>query len=187
MKLRRPRRIFRAESKFSGENLGGRLIAIGLGMTSFAVMLMVALPADLFGRASNLTTTLAAESPQVAVVDGDTLRMRDTLVRLRGTVAPSRGQVCQSGPAMTVDCGTASSTALAGLVRGRAVACQANGRDRHGFVLADCEAAGVNLNHAMVSQGWARAELDDAAMQATEREAQRAKRGLWWGGSTVPL
>jgi len=163
------------------------LIAIGLGVTSFAVMLMVALPADLFGRASDLTTTFAAESPQVAVVDGDTLRMRDTLVRLRGTVAPSRGQLCQSGPAMTVDCGTASSTALAGLVRGRAVSCQANGRDRRGFILANCEAAGVNLNRAMVSEGWSRAEPDDAAMRATEREAQRGERGLWWGGGTLPL
>ena len=165
----------------------GRLIAIGLGVTSFAAMLMVALPGDLFGRASDITTTLAAESPQVAVVDGDTMRLRDTLVRLRGTQAPSRGQLCRSGPAAAVDCGTAASTALADLVRGKAVSCQVNGRDRRGFVLADCAAAGVNLNHAMVADGWARAEPEDAAMQAAEREARRTERGLWWGGGTLPL
>ena len=165
----------------------GRLIAIGLGLTSFAVVLMVALPADLFGRGSDATTTISAQAAQIAVVDGDTIRLRNTLIRLRGVHAPARGQICRTGPNASDDCGTMSSIALAGLVRGRAVSCEINGRDRGGFALAQCNAAGVNLNQAMVSAGWARAEPTDAGMQATEAEARRAARGLWWANGRLPL
>ncbi len=165
----------------------GRLIAIGLGLVSFAVVLMVALPANLFGRGSDATTMISAQPPHIAVVDGDTMRLRDTLIRLRGVRAPARGEICRTGPLASDDCGALSSIALAGLVRGHTVSCEIDGHDRRGFALARCDAAGVNLNQAIVAAGWARAEPTDAAMQATEAEARRAARGLWWANRQVPL
>ena len=187
VKLRRPRRIFRSGSTFSSENLVGRVIAFSLGVASFGVVLMVALPADLFGHASDKATSLTADASQVAVVDGDTLRLRDVLIRLRGIEAPARGQACRSSTADNIDCGTASSAALASLVRNRRVMCQIGERDRRGFAVAMCEAGGINLNRAMVADGWARAAPADPALQAIEAEARQAARGLWLGTPAPPL
>ena len=179
MALHRPRRLFRAESSRFGENFTGRLIAVGLGLISFAGMLMIALPADLFGRASGIATSISAESPQVAVIDGDTLRLRDTLIRLQGISAPTRGKLCQQPGGAEFDCGEASGRALAALVRGRAVSCQIDGRDRRGFAQAQCDAAGVDLGRAMVSNGWAVASPAVSDLVAAETAARQHGLGLW--------
>ena len=179
MALHRPRRLFRAESSRFGANLTGRVIAVGLGLASFAGMLMIALPADLFGRASAITTTMSAESPQVAVIDGDTLRLRDTMIRLQGINAPTRGKICQQPGGAEFDCGEASGRALAALVRGRPVSCQIDGRDRRGFAQAQCDAGGVDLGRAMVSAGWATANPAVSDLVIAEAEARQHQLGLW--------
>lgn len=179
MALHRPRRLFRAESSRFGEKFTGRLIAVGLGVASFAGMLMIALPADLFGRASGIATTISAESPQVAVIDGDTLRLRDTLIRLQGVTAPTRGHACQDAAGGTFDCGEAAGRALANLVRGRAVSCQIDGRDRRGFAQAQCVAGGTDLARAMVVAGWAAASPDANGLMVAESEARQRGLGLW--------
>lgn len=179
MALHRPRRLFRSESSRFGENLIGRVIAIGLGLASFVGMLMIALPADLFGRASAIATTISAESPQVAVIDGDTLRLRDTLIRLQGINAPTRGKICQQPGGAEFDCGEASGRALAALVRGRAVSCQIDRRDRRGFAQAHCDAGGIDLGRAMVSSGWATASPAISELVIAETEARQHGLGLW--------
>ncbi len=179
MALHRPRRLFRAESNRFGENFTGRVVAVGLGLVSFAGMLMIALPADLFGRASAIATTLSAEWPQVAVIDGDTLRLRDTMIRLQGINAPIRGKICQQPGGVEFDCGEASGRALAGLVRGRAVSCQIDGRDRRGFAQAQCDAGGIDLGRAMVSNGWALANPAVSDLVNAEADARQHGLGLW--------
>ena len=163
------------------------MIAFSLGVASFGVVLMVALPADLFGHASDRATSLTADPSQVAVVDGDTMRVRDVLVRLRGIEAPVRGEACRGVSAEPIDCGTAASSALAGLVRNRTLVCQIGERDRRGFAVATCDAAGINLNRAMVADGWARAMPSDPTLHAIEAEARDAARGLWRGIPLRPL
>lgn len=179
MALHRPRRIFRSESSRFGEYFSGRLVAVGLGLASFAAILMVAVPADLFGRASGIATTISAEAPQVAVIDGDTLRLRDTLVRLQGITAPMRGKSCQDATGHQFDCGEAATRALANLVRGRAVSCQIDGRDRRGFAQAQCDAGGIDLSHAMVSNGWALANPAVSDLVNAEADARQHGLGLW--------
>ena len=179
MALHRPRRIFRSESSRFGEYFTGRLVAAGLGLASFAAILMVAVPADLFGRASGIATTISAESPQVAVIDGDTLRLRDTLIRLQGITAPMRGRPCQDAAGQQFDCGEAAGRALANLVRGRAVSCQIDGRDRRGFAQAQCDAGGIDLGQAMVSTGWAAASPAAGALVTAESHARQRGLGLW--------
>lgn len=156
-------------------------MAVGLGLISFAGMLMIALPADLFGRASGIATTISAESPQVAVIDGDTLRLRDTMIRLQGINAPTRGKTCQQPGGAEFDCGEASGRALAALVRGRAVSCQIDGRDRRGFAQAHCDAGGIDLGHAMVTNGWAVASPAVSDLIIAETEARQRGLGLWQG------
>ena len=98
--------------------------------------------------------------------------------------APPRGLSCRNGAGGLSDCGAASAGALAALVRGQHVACRLHGRDSAGLAQGVCEAAGTELNHAVVEAGWARA-LDASGMNAAEAAARDARRGLWRDG-TMP-
>ncbi|MDE2197661.1 MAG: thermonuclease family protein [Rhodospirillales bacterium] len=190
MPIRPPRRIFRSRSgRHSARLLAGRvrpaLLAGALGAACIGVVMMLAMPSELFGRVPRLGGTLTAASPEVAVVDGQTLVLHRTVVRLAGIAAPSRGTQCRlpglAGSAATQDCGAAAAAALASLVRGHDIACRLDGRDGEGFARGRCEADGTGLNRTLVEQGWARAR--GAGLAPAEREARAAKRGLWRGGS----
>ena len=160
------------------------LIGAGLG----AGVVMMAMPAALFGRVPALTGTLSAEPADVAVVDGQTLRLHQAGIPLLGIAAPPRGLACEQGAA-SYDCGAAASAALAALVRGHPVTCHLNGRDARGFPLGHCEASGTDINQALVGAGWARARADAAAgamppaFALAERQARDAGRGLWRAGA----
>jgi endonuclease YncB( thermonuclease family) len=162
-------------------------VLAGLLGTAFgAVVMLFLLPSDLFGRVPPLAGTITAAPELVAVVDGETLRLREMVVRLQGVAAPPRGLACRDGSGGVSDCGAASATALAALVRGHGVACRLHGRDSAGLAQGVCEAAGTELNHALVADGWARA-LASSGMNAAEAEARQAHRGLWHDGVMPPF
>ena len=119
---------------------------------------------------------VTALASALAVLDGDTLRVGDQVVRLDGIAAPPRGSACRSGT-QEVDCGAASANARASLVRGKAVDCGITGHDGHGRPVGDCQAGGVALSEALVRDGWARAQT--ASLQQTEDAARTAGRGIW--------
>ncbi|WP_158258325.1 thermonuclease family protein [Rhodopila globiformis] len=145
----------------------------------------LAAAAWLFVRSSDAPALAPADShvgapaDKLAVLDGDTLRLGDWVVRLAGITAPPRGSVCRNGE-QPVDCGVAAANALAALVRGRAVDCTIKGHDGQGRPVADCVAGPEALSAALVREGWARAEAP--ALQADERAARAAGRGLWRSG-----
>jgi endonuclease YncB( thermonuclease family) len=166
-----------------GFDVGGRVVLAGLAGTVFgAIVMLFAMPTDLFGRVPPLAGTINVAPEQVAVVDGETLRLQDTVVRLQGLAAPPRGLSCRGSDGSVTDCGAASATALASLVRGHRVACRLNGRDPSGLAQGRCEAAGTDLNRELVTAGWARA-LDTSGMGEAESEAREARRGLWRNGA----
>lgn len=119
---------------------------------------------------------LAAAAGTLAVLDGDTMRVGDQVLRLDGIAAPPRGSACRSN-GQQVDCGTASANALALLVRGRSVDCAITGHDDHGRPVGDCQAGGIGLSEALVRDGWALAQT--AALRRSEAAARAAGRGLW--------
>ncbi len=179
--MQRPRRIFRPAS--SPRRWRKPLIVIVVGLAALASGLAV--PPDLMGSAPRQQdwSALAAE---VRVVDGDTLRLGDRTVRLSGIEAPERGQGCADQAGRFFDCGAAAAEALSRLVNNRSVLCLVSGRDRFGRGLAQCSAAGAELNAGLVSSGWALAAGDNAELAALEAEARRGARGLWAGGFTRP-
>lgn len=160
------------------------LLAGLAGAVLGAATLLIASPSDLFGRVAPLSGTLRAAPEQVAVVDGETLLLRKTMVRLLGITAPPRGRSCGGANiAVQADCGGASAAALAELVRGRNVSCLLNGRDPEGLAQGICEAAGTQLNRTLVASGWARASDISSDFGADEAQARSANRGLWSSGS----
>lgn len=120
---------------------------------------------------------MVADVARVAVVDGNTLRVEDRVVRLDGVVPPERGETCQGRDGMSFDCGVAAANALAAMLRQGTVDCTLVGTDRNGRARATCSAGGAQLNHAVVAQGWARASDDSLA--TAEQTARAQQRGLW--------
>ena len=123
---------------------------------------------------------------RLAVVDGDTLRLGDQVVRLAGITAPARGSVChgsgQGGAEKgDFDCGAAAANALAMLVHGSAVDCTIRGHDDEGRPVGNCRAGNTGLSEALVLDGWARSETAD--LRETETAARAAGRGIWRTGS----
>jgi endonuclease YncB( thermonuclease family) len=151
-----------------------------------AVAAGLGLPSDLFSRTPPETHRLVAAGDAVRVVDGDTLRLPQTTVRLLGLDAPERGQQCRRGDGQAVDCGAAATQALAALVADRTVECRVRGQDRWGRSLAVCDADEAELNRTMVQQGWALARTELPALAVAEAEARAARRGLWAMGFDRP-
>ena len=159
------------------------LLLLGLGAGAAVLIGGLGGPTQLFGNSPREQDWTAAPA-EVRVVDGDTLRLAGQVVRLRGLEAPGRGETCREAGGREFDCGSGSAEALSRLVAGREVSCRVRGRDRFGRGLAQCEAAGVELNGALVSSGWALAEEEGLA--SLEQAARAAGRGLWAAGGRAP-
>jgi endonuclease YncB( thermonuclease family) len=181
--LNRPRRLFRdlQDSSLGQTSFGRTLLAGILGTFLGAIVVLTGLPSDLFGRVPNPSGSLSADAAEVAVVDGDTLRLRDTIIRLQGVEAPPRGRSCSRADGSSFDCGAAAVAALAGLVRGHTVVCHITSRDGAGFIQAMCDAGETDLNRHLVADGWARARADVPAFSDEEARARTEQRGLWHG------
>jgi len=109
------------------------------------------------------------------IVDGDSIEIGATRIRLIGIDAPEYGQNCQKGGEVAA-CGRMARDHLRGLIAGRPVVCAGREHDRYDRLLAECRAGETELNAAMVRDGWA---VDFGGYGAQEAEARRARRGLW--------
>jgi endonuclease YncB( thermonuclease family) len=139
----------------------------------------IALPADLFGGPPRQERVTAFPA-EVRVLDGETMRVGDRLLRLAGVAAPARGQLCRDGAGRIFDCGAASAEALARLVADRPLDCRVTGRDRMGRDLATCRAAAEEVNAALVAAGWASPGTGATpAMTMLADAARQSGRGLW--------
>lgn len=181
MAIQPRRRIFR-RSRPSGKGLRSAflfflLVAMGAGGVDVA--------AGWVGPMHSEIIQLSARPGAVAVVDGDTLRLQDQVVRLAGLRAPSRGDTCKAigKPALGnlsaggSDCADAAAASLSRLLADQTVQCNLLGEDPMGRATARCTAGNLELNRAVVESGWARAESGEYA--AAENDARASHRGLW--------
>lgn len=120
------------------------------------------------------------------IVDGDTLEITGTKIRMHGIDAPESKQSCQAN-GKTYQCGQKATVALTQLISSSSVRCEEKDQDRYGRVVAVCFVGQINLNAALVSQGWAlayrRYSMDYVG---DETEAKTSKHGLWAGTFTAP-
>lgn len=118
-------------------------------------------------------------------VDGDTLDIAGTRVRLKGIDAPELKQECvRAGRPWA--CGEAARRMLQEALRAGPVTCAASRRDQYGRPVAVCQAGGVDLSEHMVQQGFAVAYLG-RAYAGMEAEARAAGRGIWGGSFESPV
>ncbi|WP_216851070.1 thermonuclease family protein, partial [Acidisphaera sp. L21] len=169
-----PRRIFRSSSRPAAPRGLLRTVTVALfGAVAGGSLVMLGLSGSLFGQMTSDARVISASPGQVAVIDGDTLRLDGVVVRLSDIKAPRRGQACAAGP----DCGMQATAALAELVRDQRVECRVSGHDSLGRPAARCDAGGQDVNAALVMVGWARAET--ATFSSAEHDARSHRRGLW--------
>ena len=152
---------------------------IGAGVVLFAA------PSDLFGRAPSPYGAVTASPSTLAIVDGQTLWLNGTLVRLQGVEAPPRGRFCRNAQNEPYDCGAAAVAALSDLVHGRGITCELSGRDPSGFPQGQCRAGEVDLNRGIIAGGWAHASAETGDLKREEDRARAARRGFWAGSDNL--
>lgn len=89
------------------------------------------------------------------VVDGDTIWIGETKIRLHGIDAPEMKQTCRTSKGKEQLCGELAKQALQRLVQGQDVTCKGDKRDRYKRLIAVCYVGPLNINEQMVTDGWA--------------------------------
>jgi endonuclease YncB( thermonuclease family) len=121
------------------------------------------------------------------VVDGDTLEIAGTKIRLEGIDAPEKSQKCLDAAKVSYDCGRRATSALVDRIGGEPVTCRISSIDRYGRSIGTCTQNRVDLNQWMVREGWAVAYRKYAATYVfDENTARLSKKNLWAGTFEMP-
>ena len=145
-------------------------------MRSLVILLIVALSTVELHAAERL-------SGKPRIIDGDTIEVSGTRIRLEGIDAPERGQECSDRLQQPYDCGANAVRTLVDLTKGQTVTCEAIGKDRYRRTLAICRLTnGLDINAELVRTGRAVAfRRYSTRYVAEEDQARMAKLGLWAG------
>lgn len=145
----------------------------------FALLLMTAFVAA--GGVLAYALNVRAPRPHIAgharIIDGDSLMVAGTEVRLWGIDAPELLQRC-TRDGREVQCGREAARALITLVAGQQVTCERRDVDRFGRTVATCRVESVDLAQAMASAGHA---VSFGGYYVEELQARAGRRGLWAG------
>jgi endonuclease YncB( thermonuclease family) len=145
------------------------------------------LPLALLAAMAGLVLLLRPLEPPVSgaayAVDGDTLRLGSGRIRLLGIDALELEQPCTRANGAVWACGRVARDLLADTVRGAAVTCQPEGRDRYRRILAKCKSGDVDLGGLMVHRGMALGEFE---YLAAEIAARARGEGIWSSTFVTP-
>ncbi len=120
------------------------------------------------------------------VVDGDTLQVGPSRVRLEGIDAPETSQTCVDGAGAIWNCGNVAAAELEKLVRHQVVSCDASGLDKYGRTLAVCYVGELDLNAEMVRRGLAWAFVRYSQRYVADEQAARQRHVGIWAGDAQP-
>jgi endonuclease YncB( thermonuclease family) len=125
---------------------------------------------------------------QASIIDGDTLEIHGTRIRLWGIDAPKSSQLCRGEDSLQYRCGAQAANDLDAFIARRAVSCLPISLDRYGRTVATCLVGGVDLADWLVRNGLALdwPEYSKRKYDATQREAEEAGRGIWKGSYVEP-
>ena len=129
--------------------------------------------ADLIGRAS--------------VIDGDTIEIQGTRIRLHGVDAPESRQECHVG-GKAWRCGQQAALALSDWLGASTVSCQQVAVDRYKRIVARCSKGEMDLGSWLVSNGWALdyPRYSEGYYVRDQESAKAGKRGVWRGEVIPP-
>ena len=114
------------------------------------------------------------------MIDGDTIDVGGTRVRVHGIDAPEVGQPCTSDVLGTYDCGAFVRDEVARRYNGQRATCAEIDRDRYGRSVAKCFVNGQDIGEDIVLDGLARAYREYSMdYDLAEKSAQVSETGLW--------
>jgi endonuclease YncB( thermonuclease family) len=120
------------------------------------------------------------------IVDGDTIWIDDTKIRLWGIDAPEAKQVCQRD-GKHWRCGEAATEALRQFIGTSPVTCENHGKDRYGRMIGKCSVNGLDIGAEMVSRGLALAYTRYSRYYLpNQNEAHAAGAGMFAGQFMPP-
>lgn len=91
----------------------------------------------------------------VRVIDGDTIEVVNTRVRIHGIDAPETDQTCKTEQGITWKCGHWVGDQVTAMFGGKQATCEAVTVDRYNRVVARCHVQGQDMGHEIVSAGLA--------------------------------
>jgi endonuclease YncB( thermonuclease family) len=151
-----------------------RSLAILLMLSAAFAVCSAAFAEDLIGQAS--------------VIDGDTIEIHGTRIRIFGIDAPESDQLCRNEESELYRCGQKASNALFDFIARRPIECVEVDRDRYQRAVAVCTVGGTDIADWLVRSGlaldWPRYSKGDYA--DAQAEAKREQRGMWGGSFKEP-
>ncbi len=157
---------------------------LGVGAAAFLWLLAAGGAAYSFGGGLRDDGTLVGRAK---VIDGDSLDLGGTQIRLFGIDAPEGRQTCRNAEGRDYRCGRAATAALRRLVGRSVVRCEPRDIDGYGRTVAVCFKDGIDLNGWMVENGWAVAYRHYSRDYVAAEERARARRlGIWAGSFEEP-
>jgi endonuclease YncB( thermonuclease family) len=92
---------------------------------------------------------------QASIIDGDTLEIHGTRIRLWCIDAPESNQLCRGDDSLPYRCGAKPANDLDAFIAGRPVNCLPISLDRYGRTVATCLVGGADLGDWLVRNGLA--------------------------------
>ena len=125
---------------------------------------------------------------QASIIDGDTLEIHGTRIRLWGIDAPESSQLCRGDDSIQYRCGAKAANDLDSFLNKRPIDCVSVSLDQYRRTVAVCSIDGVDLAEWLVRNGlaldwptYSKGKYDKA-----QRDADHAGRGMWAGSYVEP-
>jgi endonuclease YncB( thermonuclease family) len=134
----------------------------------------------LFLTMASLKAGAAEVSGPARVIDGDTLVVGETIIRLHGIDAAETGQRCAGDGHKILRPGKDAVLLLQGLAES-GVSCAGTEWDDYGRLVAVCRSAkGEDINRQLVADGWAWAFVKYSSVYVQEEASARSQHlGVW--------
>jgi endonuclease YncB( thermonuclease family) len=111
-----------------------------------------------------------------SVVDGDTIEIHGSRIRLSGFNAPERGKRCGD-----TNVYQKATLYLSDQIGAKTVTCDVSGTDRYDRAVAICSVKGSDIGDIMVGAGWARdwPRYSRGKYAQAEATARQGGKGIW--------
>lgn len=125
---------------------------------------------------------------QASVIDGDTLEIHGTRIRLWGIDAPESSQLCRGADSNLYRCGAKAAMELDIFIAQRPVSCSPFSADQYGCTVATCVVGNADLGEWLVTNGLALdwPQYSRGRYSVAQRDADRSGRGMWVGSYVQP-
>ena len=120
------------------------------------------------------------------IIDGDTIHIGNSKIRLHAIDAPETKQTCLKNRKKW-SCGSESTRFLKNLIGKDKIHCNTKGKDRYNRYIGVCYKNNTDLNSEMVINGWAIAYRYYSLDYIKEEEIAKSKKiGIWIGEFEEP-